>query len=134
MSAATWPGTELGAGLEILESTIPGAGWGLFATRPFPKWAVITTYAGTWVNRKDYGLYPCKTHFIAVNNHEAIDGLKDPAQAQRDGPARFRGGGGGGGGRAPPPPRPPPPPPRGVGGVHAHDSVARGRVEGRRGG
>jgi hypothetical protein len=62
MSAATWPGTELGAGLEILESTIPGAGWGLFATRPFPKWAVITTYAGTWVNRKDYGLYPCKTH------------------------------------------------------------------------
>jgi hypothetical protein len=90
MSAATWPGTELGAGLEILESTIPGAGWGLFATRPFPKWAVITTYAGTWVNRKDYGLYPCKTHFIAVNNHEAIDGLKDPAQAQRDGTARFR--------------------------------------------
>ena len=89
MVKSTWPGRTLGQGLTLKPSTLPGAGWGLFATEPIAMGAVITTYDGEWVNRKDYHLHPVKTHFICVNNFEAIDGVKDPKLAQKNGVARV---------------------------------------------
>src|SRR4051794_17971590 len=55
-------------GLRIKPSTLPGAGMGLFATKPIPKGKKIVEYAGTESARPIHGLY-----VLEINPHRFID-------------------------------------------------------------
>jgi hypothetical protein len=82
----------IGDGVEVGHSTIPGAGYGLFATRRFPKNSIITEYEGpgprlTREQASDLKKKGKHHWIVTIDYHTMIDGFHgdDPR-------ARGRGG------------------------------------------
>lgn len=74
----------IGNGVVVKPSTLPGAGLGLFASRPFKKNEIITEYVGRIISKTEAvhitHADPARaTHFCALSlNHSVIDGLRTP--------------------------------------------------------
>jgi hypothetical protein len=83
----------VGNGVEIKPSTIPNAGNGLFASRPFRKNELITAYEGEKIDRKTADEMRAKgqaTHVRSVAGfHELISGYTKPEQAVGKGGGSF---------------------------------------------
>jgi hypothetical protein len=73
----------LGRGVEVKASGIPGAGLGLFATRPFETGYPVTCYEGEHLSRIEVAAMDIgkQTHVRAVAAlHEYIDGRLNPVR------------------------------------------------------
>ena len=72
--------STLGNGLELGPSSIDGAGRGVFATKPFPKYSYITDYNGRYISREEAEKKRSKgDHYYirSVDRYTMIDGIQD---------------------------------------------------------
>ncbi|KAL4162934.1 hypothetical protein PRNP1_003466 [Phytophthora ramorum] len=65
-------------GVEVRDSTIPGAGKGLFATRKHPQGSIVCEYTGVVLPNREAWKLPDKSFLMKLGDGKYIDALNCP--------------------------------------------------------